>query len=126
MDMTPRDVLTEKVIGLAIEVHRELGPGLLESVYEECLAYEMARQGVGFARQAKIALSYKSTWMECAFKADFIVEDKLIIELKAVEKVLPIHAAQVITYLRLTRLKTGLLMNFNTKVLKDGIRRMAV
>jgi GxxExxY protein len=118
--------MTDKVIGLAIDVHRELGPGLLESAYEECLAYELTGRGIGFVRQAPISLNYKSTWLECGFRADFIIEDELILELKAVEKVLPIHAAQVITYLRLTGIRTGLLVNFNTKVLKDGIRRMVV
>ena len=122
----PWDIMTDKVIGLAIDVHRELGPGLLESAYEECLAYELSGHGIGFIRQAPISLSYKSTWLECGFRADFIIEDELILELKAVEKMLPIHSAQVITYLRLTGIRTGLLVNFNTRVLKDGIRRMVV
>jgi GxxExxY protein len=126
MDMISENQLTRKVIGLGIEVHRELGPGLLEAAYEECLVYEFKTHGISFKRQSPVSLSYKSTWLECGFRADLIVEDRLIVELKAIEKLLPIHEAQVITYLRLTGIRIGLLMNFNAKVLKDGLRRLMV
>jgi len=118
------DPLTERVIGLAIGVHRELGPGLLESAYEECLCYELAQSKLHFQRQAALAVVYKSVRLDCAYRLDVVVENRLILELKTVERLLPIHEAQVITYLRLSGIPTGLLLNFNTVVLKDGIRRL--
>ena len=121
-----KDPLSEKVIGAAIEVHRVLGPGLLESAYEKCLCHELAERRLVFERQVPVPVSYKGIAIECGYRADLVVERALLVELKAVEKILPIHHAQVLTYLRLSGIRTGLLMNFNTKVLKDGIKRFVV
>ena len=118
------DPLTEKVIGLAIAVHRELGPGLLESAYEECLCYELLQAMLRFERQAALPIVYKSVRLDCGYRLDVVVEGRLVLELKTVERLLPIHEAQVITYLRLSGIPTGLLLNFNSVVLKDGIRRL--
>ncbi len=118
--------LSNTVIGLAIEVHRELGPGLLESAYRQCLTHELAEHGVRFAVEKQIPVRYKKAEIDCAFRADIIVEDSLILELKAVDRILPIHEAQVITYLRLTGLRLGLIINFNTKLLKNGIKRIVL
>ena len=120
----PRDPLTNHVIGLAIGVHRELGPGLLESAYEECLCFELKQSGIAFARQTPLAIAYKGTRLDCGYRLDIVVQDELIIELKAVDRLLPIHDAQLLTYLRLSGRKVGLLINFNTILLKDGIRRL--
>ena len=117
--------ITEKIIGAAIEVHRSLGPGLLESAYEECLAHELMLRGVGFKRQQSLPVTYKSVRLDCGYRLDFVVSQRVILEIKAVERILPIHEAQLLTYLRLSRLKWGLLLNFHTSVLKQGIRRMA-
>ena len=122
----PNDPLTEKVIGLAIEVHRHLGPGLLESAYEECLCFELETNGIGHDRQVPLPVTYKNTKLECGYRMDVVVEDGLIIELKTVDRLLPIHEAQLLTYLKLSGLKTGLLLNFNSSVLKDGIRRLVL
>jgi GxxExxY protein len=118
------DALTEKVIGLAIEVHRQLGPGLLESAYEECLCLELDEAGVIFRRQVPLPVVYKSIRLECGYRLDVLIEDQLILELKTVERLLPIHDAQVLTYMKLSGIRTGLLLNFNTAVLKDGLRRL--
>jgi len=122
----PNDPLTEKVIGLAIEVHRHLGPGLLESAYEECLCFELETNGIGHDRQVPLPVTYKNAKLECGYRMDVVVEDGLIIELKTVDRLLPIHEAQLLTYLKLSGLKTGLLLNFNSSVLKDGIRRLVL
>jgi GxxExxY protein len=124
--MLVRGELTERVIGLAIEVHRELGPGLLESVYEECLCYELSEVGVPVQRQVKVPIVYRGRVLDDGFRADIVVNDELIVEIKAVERVLPVHEAQVLTYLRLTRYRVGLLMNFNALRLKDGLKRFVV
>ena len=121
-----RDPLSEKAIGAAIEVHRYLGPGLLESAYEECLCHELAKAGLSFKRQVEMPISYKGQDIDCGYRADLIVENTLLVELKAVEKLLPIHQAQVLTYLKLGRLSTGLLINFNSTLLKDGIKRFVM
>ncbi len=121
-----KDPLTDQVIGLAIEVHRQLGPGLLESAYEECLCHEFANASVAFERQKPIGIDYKGTKLDCGFRADLIVGNKLLIELKAIERILPIHEAQLLTYMKLSEISTGLILNFNTKVLKDGIKRMVL
>ncbi|MEW6251849.1 MAG: GxxExxY protein [Planctomycetota bacterium] len=118
------DPLSGKVIGLAIEVHRHLGPGLLESADEQCLCWELAHAGLTFRRQAEIPVVYKQMPLDLGFWADVIVEGTLLVELKAVEAILPVHKAQLLTYLKLSGLKTGLLLNFNTPALKDGIIRM--
>jgi GxxExxY protein len=117
------DELSQRVIGLAIEVHRELGPGLLESAYEECLAYEFSQAGISFKRQVPQPVRYKGRTLDCGYRLDFVVERRLVIELKAVEQILPIHEAQLITYLKLSGIHVGLLINFNVAVLKHGLRR---
>ena len=121
-----RDPLTEKIIGFGIEVHRQLGPGLLESAYEECLCFELKQVGIPFARQVALPVIYKDIRLDCGYRMDIVVEDSVVIELKTVEKLLPIHQAQLMTYLRLGKAKTGLLMNFNSAVLKDGIKRVVL
>lgn len=123
-ETTENDPLTERIIGLAIETHRQLGPGLLESAYEECLAFELAQAGIAFERQVAVPVVYKSIRLDCAYRLDLKVENRLIIEVKSVERIMPIHEAQLITYLRLTDLPVGLLLNFNTNILKSGIRRL--
>ena len=119
------NALTEKVIGAAIHVHRELGPGLLENVYSECLAVELKDRGLNAVREVAIPLVYKNINVENAYRVDFIVDEALIIECKAIEQLLPIHSAQVLTYLKLTDKKLGLLINFNVEVLHKGIKRIA-
>lgn len=126
MSPAERDPLSEKIIGLAIAVHRQLGPGLLESAYEECLCFEFAEARISFSRQLALPLAYKGVHLDCGYRLDLVVESRLIIELKAVEKLMPIHEAQMLTYLRLSRCPVGLLINFNSVILKDGIRRFVV
>jgi len=121
-----RDALSEKVIGCAIEVHRLLGPGLLESAYEECLCYELSCAGLAFTRQSKLPVRYKSVSIEAGYRLDIVVEGQLIVEAKSVEKILPLHEAQLLTYLKLSGIKTGLILNFNAPMLKDGIKRMVL
>jgi len=106
-----------------MDVHRELGPGLLESAYEACLLYELTRHGLAVERQKELPVIYKSVKVDCGYRIDLLVEKKVIVELKAVEKLMPIHEAQLLSYLKLSGCKVGLLINFNTKLLKDGIRR---
>jgi GxxExxY protein len=119
-----RDPLTVRVIGLAIEVHRALGPGLLESIYEDCLCYELEQHRIAFERQVCLPVIYKSMRLENAYRLDVVVERKLVVELKTVERLLPIHEAQLLTYLRGGGYRTGLLLNFYSVLLKDGIKRM--
>ena len=121
---TQRDPLSDTVIGAAIEVHRTLGAGLLESVYEECLCHELKCLMLNFRRQVELPIQYKSISFDCAYRIDIVVENQLVLELKAVEKILPIHEAQLLTYLKLGGFSTGLIINFNTPVLKDGLKRM--
>ncbi|HUO08538.1 MAG TPA: GxxExxY protein [Phycisphaerae bacterium] len=121
---TSRDELSERVIGAAIEVHRALGPGLLESAYQECLEYELNEQGIAAAREVILPIQYKKLRLKKGYKLDLVVEGQLIVELKAVEKTLWIHEAQLLTYLKLSGIKRGLLLNFNVPLLKDGIKRM--
>jgi GxxExxY protein len=118
------DLLTEKIIGFAIEVHRHLGPGLLESAYEECLCHELKQNGVPFRRQTALPVVYKTIRLDCGYRMDIVVEDRVIIELKTVERLMPVHEAQMLTYMKLSGIRTGLLLNFNSAVLKDGIRRL--
>jgi GxxExxY protein len=120
---SPRDALSDKVIGLAIEVHRALGPGLFESTYAECLAHELSLAQVPFAREVAVSLEYKGVVLPCAFRLDFLVDDKLILELKAIEKLELIHQTQLLTYMRLAQKPLGLLLNFNETLLKNGILR---
>ena len=123
----PMDIndLTGQVIGAAIEVHKNLGPGLLESVYETCLCVELDKRNIPYERQKEIQIEYKGTIVDCGFRSDLIVDDRLIVELKAQDNLLPIHEAQLLTYLKLMNIKVGLLINFNVVVLKDGIKRLA-
>jgi len=118
--------LTDAIIGAAIAVHRELGPGLLESVYEKCLALELTKSGLQVFSQKEIPLTYKGLALESGFRADLIVENKVLIELKSVDQLLPVHTAQVLTYLKLTNLRTALLINFNVQLLKNGIKRLSI
>lgn len=124
--MRDTDALSRSIIGFAIEVHRQLGPGLLESAYEECLCHEMREAGLPFRRQAPLPISYKKIRLDCGYRLDIVVAESLILELKTVEKLAPIHEAQLLTYLKLSGIQTGLLLNFNAAVLKDGIRRLMV
>ena len=116
--------LSARVLGACIEVHRHLGPGLLESTYERCLCHELSLVGLSFTRQLLVPVIYKGVTFDCGYRLDVVVEDKLVLELKAVDRLLPIHEAQVLTYLKLTGLEVGLLVNFNTPVLRTGIRRL--
>ena len=115
--------LTEKIIGAAIEVHRALGPGLLESAYEACMIHELKCRDLLVEHQKELPIRYKNLTVECGFRLDLWVEGKVIVEIKAIDRFHPIHEAQLITYLKLTGCKVGLLINFNVKVLKDGIKR---
>jgi GxxExxY protein len=123
MRSSPEDPLSERAIGLAIDVHRHLGPGLLESAYEECLCFELKHAGVEFARQVALPIVYKGMRLDSGYRMDVVVQEELVVEIKAVEKLMPIHEAQVLTYLRLSGRKVGPLMNFNSVMLKDGLRR---
>jgi len=116
--------LTEKIIGCAIEVHKRLGPGLLESAYEECLCYELSQLNISFERQVAMPLTYKGVKLECGYKIDLVIDDLVIIELKTVERFHPIHEAQLLSYLKLDGKKLGLLINFHVPVLRDGIKRV--
>ena len=118
--------LTKKVIGAAIEVHRVLGPGLLEGVYEECLDKEFRAAGIRFQRQCELPVRYKDSVLDCGYRLDFLVEDSLVVEIKSVSILLPIHEAQMLTYLKLGNWNLGLLINFNMPTLKDGVRRVVL
>jgi GxxExxY protein len=122
--MSDINELSSKIIGAAIEVHKTLGPGLMESVYEECLAHELILRGIVFEKQKPIPIYYKGVELDCGYRLDLLVENQIILELKACEKLEPIHEAQLLTYLRLTGHKLGLLLNFNVPVMKDGMKRM--
>jgi GxxExxY protein len=116
--------LTGEVIGAAIEVHKALGPGLLESAYEECLCRELFLRKMSLKRQEPLPIEYKGVKLDCGYRLDIVVADQLIVELKACESLQPVHEAQLLTYLKLTGIKVGLLINFNVPVLKDGIKRL--
>ena len=117
------DDLSNRVIGCAIEVHRFLGPGLLESTYEQCLAHELSLARIPFRRQQRLPVRYKGRKLDCGYRVDLLIARQLIVELKCVDRLLPIHKAQILTYLRLSRIKVGLLINFNVEVLRDGLDR---
>jgi GxxExxY protein len=117
------DALSNRVIGCALEVHRALGPGLLESAYERCLAHELERNRIAFASQQPLPIKYKDVHLDCGYRVDLPVEDKLVLELKAVERVQPVHEAQLLTYMKLAQVQIGLLINFNVPRLRDGIKR---
>jgi GxxExxY protein len=121
--MLLEEQLTEQIIGAAIEVHRELGPGLLESAYEQCFCHELHLRELQFRCQIDLPVQYKGLKLDCEYRIDVVVEDSVVVELKSVEQVLPIHQAQLLTYLRLSGKKVGLLINFNVAVLKNGIIR---
>src|SRR5450432_4030500 len=118
------NVLTEKIIGAAIEVHRHLGPGLLEAVYEECLCYELKQLRLQFERQVHLPITNKGLKLESAYKMDLVVEDAIVVEIKATEGTAPIHQSQLLTYLRSSNKRIGLLINFNVPVLKNGLKRV--
>lgn len=124
--MFPERDLTGQIIGAAIEVHRELGPGLLESTYQVCLEREFNLRQIPFAREKPVNVTYKGITIDCAYRLDFLVADRVIVELKAVDEILPIHEAQILTYIKLIGCEVGLLINFNTSVLKQGIKRFAL
>ena len=115
--------ISEQIIGAAIEVHKALGPGLLESAYEECLCRELDLRGIPFERQRPLPVQYKGAQLDCGYRLDLLVEGAVVVEIKAVVAIEPIHEAQLLTYLKLGAWKLGLLINFNVPVLKDGIRR---
>ena len=118
--------ITEQIIGMAIEVHRVLGPGLLESAYEECLCYELKAGGLSYAHQVPLPVVYKEVRLDCGYRMDVVVEQEVVVELKTVERLMPIHEAQLLTYLKLSGLKVGLLLNFHSSLLKEGLRRVVL
>ena len=124
--MYPNAELTHLIIEAAIEVHRNLGPGLIESVYETCMCYELVERKLNFERQKELALVYKGASLDSTCRLDLVVENKVIIELKSVDQLHPVHEAQLLTYLKLSGIKIGLLINFNSRLLKDGIRRFVL
>lgn len=121
-----KDFLTQQIIGCAIEVHKQLGPGLLESSYEACLMHELKAHKIYAQNQVYLPINYKGESIDAGYRLDILIPNKLIIELKSVEKLAPIHTAQIITYLKLSNIKTGLLINFNVKKLTDGLKRVSV
>jgi len=118
------DSLTEKIIGAAITVHRVLGPGLLESAYEECLCYELSQLGLSFKRQVPLPVRYKEVKLDCGYRMDIVVEGTVVVEIKAVERLIPVHDAQLLSYLKLSNVRVGLLLNFHVPVLKNGLKRI--
>ena len=120
------DEITERVIGAAIEVHRTLGPGLLESAYEICLCHELQLQGLKFERQVHLPVVYKGVKLDASYRIDIIVEGRIILELKAVDSILPIHTAQLLSYLKLTNLQKGLILNFKAEILIKGLKRVSL
>ena len=124
LDRDELDRLSRRIIGAAIEVHRHLGPGLLESAYAACLAYELKSMGLHFLEQKPLPVVYKNVHLDCGYRLDLIVEDEIILEIKAVDQLLPIHEAQLLSYLRIANRRVGLLMNFHVSVLKNGLKRI--
>ena len=120
------DILSNQIIRCAIEVHKSLGPGLLESTYEECLSYELKQNKITHETQPSLPVKYKNILLDCGYRIDILVDNKIIIELKSVEKLMPIHTAQLLTYMKLSNIKIGLLMNFNVMRLKDGMKRLVL
>ena len=118
------DLLTEKIIGFGIDVHRALGPGLLESAYEECLCYELSEAGVGFTRQTHLPVAYKNVKLDCGYRMDILVDESVIVEVKTVTQLIPIHTAQLLSYLKMSGMRVGLLLNFHVPVLKTGLKRI--
>lgn len=120
------DDLSRRVIGCALEVHRNLGPGLLESAYRQCLAHELAQNGIPFRMEAPLPVQYKNILLDCAYRIDLLIDGQLIVELKSMDSLLPIHQAQLISYMRLAKIPTGLLINFNVAKLQNGIKRFVL
>ena len=120
------DELSNQIIGLALEVHRELGPGLLESAYKQCLCHELSNAHLNFILERQFPVIYKGMEIDSKYRIDLIIEDKLALELKSIETILPIHEAQILTYMKLAKINLGLLINFNVKLLKDGIKRFVI
>lgn len=120
------DAVSNRTIGCALKVHRAVGPGLLESTYQQCLTHELLLSGLGFRAQHPLPVTYKGVELDCGYRLDFLVEDELVVELKSVEGILPIHEAQLLTYMKLAGVRIGLLINFNVTRLKDGIRRFVL
>jgi GxxExxY protein len=120
------DDLSNVVLGCAIAVHRELGPGLLESTYEQCLAYELTQANIPFKLQVELPVEYKRMRLDCGYRIDLLADGRLIVELKSVEQLLKIHEAQVLTYMKLAKMSVGLLINFNVDVLRNGVRRFVL
>ena len=118
------DSITRRIIGAAIEVHRRLGPGLLESAYEACLAFELREMGLRVEQQKPLPVVYKEVNLDCGYRMDLVVEDAIVVEIKAVEKLAPIHDAQLLSYLRLANKSVGLLINFHVRLLKNGVKRI--
>lgn len=125
-DKEKRDPVSDEVIGAAIDVHRELGPGLLEATYEECLCYELSKRNVSFELQVSLPVRYKNVLLNCKYRMDLVVDKNLVVEIKAVDKLMKLHEAQLLTYLKLSGHKKGLLLNFNSRLLKFGIKRMVL
>jgi GxxExxY protein len=125
-DEYPHKALTERIIGCAIAVHEELGPGLLESIYEEALTVEFSRSDIAFQRQVALPIFYKGERLSGSYRVDMLVEDSVVVELKSVTEAHPIHEAQILTYMRLGGWKTGLVLNFSTRLMKDGIKRVVL
>ncbi len=121
---TDLNQITHGIIAAAIEVHRHLGPGLLESAYQECVCHELSRMGLSFTREVHVPLSYKGLTIGCSYRIDLLVEDEVVVELKSIEQILPVHSAQLLTYLKAANKQVGLLINFNVLVLKHGIKRL--
>ena len=123
MDKFVHGELTGRILGCAIEVHRELGPGMLESSYRACLVHQMQSMGLAVVQEHPVAIDFRGKWIETAYRADIVVEDKVLLELKSVDGILPVHEAQVLTYLKFLKLRVGLLLNFNVPSLRQGMRR---
>lgn len=123
--MFTEDQISNRILLSAIEVHRSLGPGLLESAYEECLCHELSLADIVFTRQVALPVSYKGINLDCGYRLDLVVENKVVLELKSVHKLEPLHDAQLLTYLKISGHKLGLLLNFNVPLMRDGIRRIA-
>jgi GxxExxY protein len=120
------DLVSKEIIGCAIEVHRGLGPGLLESAYEECLVYELLKKGRQVERQKPVPVIYKEIKLDCGYRLDLLVEKRVVVELKSIDSFSPVHEAQILTYMKFSNIKTGLLINFNVTVLKNGLKRFVL
>ena len=120
------DELSRRIIGCALEVHKNLGPGLLESAYEQCLSYELQKANIVFTRQHPLPIKYKGIKLDCGYRADLLIDNQIIVELKSIDKIIPLHEAQLLTYMKLAGVPLGLLINFNVRQLKTGIKRFVL